>query len=284
MSVLAVTKMWSKSGGSITSKQYSPTDLAYKFTEGYQVVHDVGDHEGIIISHQDVPKHGNQHYSGAPAFVTSVDPQAVSPILTVVTIGYTGEAGEFEVASDTVDVEWTDTTTTEGIDRDFDGNAIVNVNGEPVDGLSMDVADQVVVITRKFSTINTYAIAQYRRSTNSDTFLNWPPGTARLIGFSAKNQFTFGAADQRWTVTARIQFREPYANTTPAEAWYQRWRNEGLYVKIGSVVQRARINGQEAVKPVLHKADGTLETDPANAVFNHTKVYGSLPYSALGLI
>ena len=35
----------------------------------------------------------------------------------------------------------------------------MTVNLEPVDGLSMDVADQVVVITRKFLSINTAGIA-----------------------------------------------------------------------------------------------------------------------------
>jgi hypothetical protein len=42
--------------------------------------------------------------------------------------------------------------------------------------------------------------------------------------------------------------------------------------------------GQEVTKPVLLKADGTVETDPAAAVFNHTQVYDSLPYSGLGLL
>ena len=181
-------------------------------------------------------------------------------------------------------MKWTDTSSTEGIDRAYNGNAIVNANGEPVDGLTMEVADQVVVITRKFAAISTYAIAAYRRSTNSDVFLGWPPGTARLVGFDASNQFKLGAINERWTVSARIQFREPYANTTAAQAWYARWKQEGYYVKVGSVIQRARINGQDAVKPVLLKSDGTLETNPANAVFVHTQIYGSLPYGALGLI
>jgi hypothetical protein len=35
--------------------------------------------------------------------------------------------------------------------------------------------------------------------------------------------------------------------------------------------------------PVLLKADGTKETDPAAAVWLEFKRYGSLPYAALGL-
>jgi hypothetical protein len=58
-----------------------------------------------------------------------------------------------------------------------------------------------------------------------------------------------------------------------------------LYVNVGGIVQRARDGqGQEVTKPVLLKTDGTLETNPNSAVFIHSQVYGSLPYSALGLI
>ena len=86
-------------------------------------------------------------------------------------------------------------------------------------------------------------------------------------------------------MTARIQFRYPYANTTPAQAWYKRWRHEGLWENLGGIIQRARDNlGQEVTKPVLLKADGTKETDPDAALFIHSQVYGSLPYSGLGLL
>ena len=285
MSVIAVSQMWSKNGGSVTSKQFSPNDLAYKFSAGYQVVTTVDTPLGEIVFHPDIPKHGDQHPSGAPAYVTSVDPSQTSPILWVVSIGYTGEASELEMAGESVDVEWTDSTSTEPIDRDWDGNPITTVNGEPVDGLTVEIADQIVVIRRRFETINTSAIAAYRRSTNSDTFLGWPPGTARLVGFSAKNQFKQGAPNERWDVTARIQFREPYANTTSAQAWYKRWRHEGLYVVREGLIQRALDESkQESVKPVLIKEDGTQETDSAAAIFRHTQVYGSLPYADLGLI
>jgi hypothetical protein len=149
----------------------------------------------------------------------------------------------------------------------------------------MDVADQIVVIRRKFSSVNPPAIRQYRRATNSDTFLGWPPGTARLVGYSAKNQFKFGAEREAWDVAARIQFREPFAGTTPAQAWYKRWRHEGLMVRAGAVIRRAIDSlGQEKTKPVLLKLDGTEEANPDAAAFIHTQVYGSLPYSALGLI
>ena len=280
MTVQNVTKMWSKTGGSLSSEKLTAIDQVWGVTEGYQVLAQVGDSVDVVVAAAGIPLIGSQHSTGIDAYVESVSPEQLSPIFWQVMIGYRGLVND-----NAVDIEWTDSQTTEPIDRDFYGRAIVTANNEPVEGLSMDIADQIVVIRRRFLSINTATIGAYRRSTNSDTFLGWPPGTARLVGFSAKNAFLAGAPNERWDVTARIQFREPFANTTPAQAWYKRWRHEGLYIKDGAIVRRATdAQGQEMTKPVLLKLDGTQETNPDNAYFFHTQVYGSLPYSALGLI
>lgn len=281
MSVVDVTKMWSKSGGSFTSEMYDPFDQQWSMTDGYQVMTTPDTDVAEVAGAAGVPQFGTQHPSNLKAYVNSIVPTCVSPILWAVVVNYEGQSDdEFGVK-----VRWSDVTTTEPIDRDITGRAIVTANGEQVEGLSMDVADQVVVITRRFAALNTRAIAAYRRATNSDTYLGWPPGTARLIGFDAENDFKYGAPNQAWTVTARIQFREPFAGTTPAQAWYKRWRHEGLQIKVGSIIRRALdALGQEETKPVLLKLDGTRETDPDAAYFFHTQVYGSLPYNALGLI
>lgn len=280
MSVIDVTKMWSKTGGSLSSAKLSSIDQVWANTEGYQVLTDPDTGEDAVVAAVGIPRIGDQHGTGIESYCEKVEPQQISPIFWIVTVSYRGVPTD-----EGVSVEWTDSQTTEPIDRDINGRAIMTVNLEPVDGLSMDVADQVCVISRKFLTINTSGIAAYRRSTNSDTYLGWPPGTARLVGFSAKNRFLYGGAQEMWDVTARIQFREPYANTTHAQAWYKRWRHEGLYVSSGGVIRRATDElSQEVTKPVLLKLDGTQETDPDSAYFFHTQVYGSLPYSGLGLI
>ena len=280
MSVIDVSKMWSKTGGSLSSAKLSAIDQVWSNTEGYQVLTTIGTEEDEVVAAVGIPRIGDQHATGISSFCDKIDPQRISPIFWLVTVSYRGIG-----SADGVKVRWTDTATTEPVDRDINGRAIMTANLEPVEGLSMDVADQVCTITRKFISIDTAGIAMYRRATNSDTFLGWPPGTARLVGFDAENEFLYGEPNEKWTVTARIQFREPYANTTHAEAWYKRWRHEGLYVKVDGVIQRARDElAQEVTKPVLLKVDGTQETDPDAAYFFHTQVYGSLPYSGLGLI
>jgi len=280
MSVIDVSRMWSKTGGSLSSAKLTAIDQVWANTEGYQVLTTIGTQEDAVVAAIGIPRIGDQHSTGILSYVEKIDPQQISPIFWIVTVSYRGVPSE-----DGVKVRWSDTTTTEPIDRDINGRAIMTVNMEPVDGLSMDVADQVCTISRKFLTIDTAGIAIYRRATNSDTYLGWPPGTARLVGFDADNEFLYGAPNERWSVTARIQFREPYANTTAAQAWYKRWRHEGLYINDGGIIRRATDDqGQEMTKPVLLKVDSTQETDPDAAYFFHTQVYGSLPYSSLGLI
>ena len=284
MSAINVTKMWSKTGGNFSSENFNAYSAKYQITEAYQVLCEIGDDISVPVTANDIPSFGQQHPSGAFAYVKGYNAVPLGPTLWVVTVTYEGVPDPaFE--ADVVDVEWSDVTSTEPIDRDFDGKAITTVNKEKVEGLTMEIADQTCVIGRRFNTINTYAISAYRHATNSDTFLGWPPGTARLVGFSAKSQFSYGAPQGGWDVTARIQFRAPLAGATAAQAWYKRWTHEGYYVKVGSVVRRATdANAVETAKPVLLKADGTQETNTDTPLFKYTKIYGSLPFSELGLV
>lgn len=273
--------MWSKSGGSGTSEKFDTFADKFSFTEGYQVLCEIGDNASVAENAGGVPKYGDQHESGREAYVTSKTTMILGPIFWTVVVGYDGESYN----NNTADIEWSDTSSSEAIDRDYNGRAIVTVNNEQIEGLSMELSDPLVVIRRRFSTVNTFAFGQYRFSTNSDTYLGWPPGTARLVGYSAKNQFKYGYQLEQWDVTIRIQFRYPLMGATAEQAWYKRWRHEGIYVNTDGIIHRALDNlGQEVTKPVLLRANGTRELNPNNALFVYTKVYGSLPYAALGFI
>lgn len=281
MTVISVDRMWSGSSAQYTSEKFDQFDNSFSLSDGYQVLTSADTEQPEVINASGVPQAGDRHPSGINAFARSRSAQRVSPIMWLVTIGYEGY--DYDLGS--TDVEWSDTVSSEQIDRDYNGDAILTVNNEQVDGLTMEIADPVVVITKKFLFINQYAIGEYRHATNSDTFLGWPPGTARLVGYSAKNKFKYGGMEELWTVTARIQFRYPLAGATAAQAWYLRWRHEGYYEKVGGRVERARdLNGLETSRPVLLKVDGTREEDPSLALFKYTQVYGSLPYSVLGLV
>jgi hypothetical protein len=280
MTAISVTQMWSKEGGSGESEKYDSFATRFSHTEGYQVEAEIGDSPEDVLAATGIPAYGERHRSGADSFVISKDAQPLGPIFWVVTVNFTGSRFDGNV-----DIEWTDTTASEPIDRDFIGSAIVTSAGEQVEGLTYELSDSICIIRRKFFLFNAYTASLYRHATNSDTFLGWPPGTGRLVGFSAKNQFKFGMPLEQWDVTARIQFRRPYMGATAAEAWYKRWRHEGLLaIYDGEGIRRVTDNlGQEVTKPVLLDDLGYVEPNPNNAVFRYTKIYDSLPYSALGL-
>jgi hypothetical protein len=288
MAAISVTQMWSKEGGSGESEKYDSFATRFSHTEGYQVEAEIGDSPEDVLAATGIPAYGERHRSGADSFVISKDAQPLGPIFWIVTVNFTGSRFDGNI-----DVEWTDTTTSEPIDRDFAGLPIVTACNEQVEGLTYELSDPVVIIRRKFFLFNAYTMSRYRHATNSDTFLGWPPGTARLIGISARNQFKFNMPLEQWDVTARIQFRLPYMGATAAQAWYKRWRHEGLLVNEPvipgdptSVLHAVRARdemGQEVTKPVLLMANGEQETNPNAALFIYTKIYDSLPYSALGL-
>jgi hypothetical protein len=286
MAAINVTQMWSKEGGSGESEKYDNFATRYSHTEGYMVQAEIGDSAEDVLAATGIPNYGERHRSGADSFVITKNAQPMGPIFWVVTVNYKGERFDGNV-----DIEWTDTTSSEPIDRDFFGRAIVTAVGEQVEGLTYDLSDAVCVIRRKFFLFNAYTASLYRHATNSDTFLGWPPGTARLVGLSARNQFKFGMPLEQWDVTVRIQFRRPYMGATNTQAWYKRWRHEGLFINASTtpdteiIWQRARdMMGQEVTKPVLLKSNGTQEYNPDAALFIYTRIYDSLPYSALGLI
>jgi len=285
MAAINVTQMWSKEGGSGTSEKYDSFATKFSHTEGYQVLAESGDSAEDVLAATGIPAYGARHRSGADSFVITKTAEPMGPIFWMVTVSYEGQRFDGNV-----DVEWSDTTSSEPIDRDYNGRAITTANYEQVEGLTYDLSDSVCIIRRKFFLFDAYIAGQYRHATNSDTFLGWPPGTARLVGYSAKNQFKFGQPLEQWDVTARIQFRIPYMGATDAQSWYKRWRHEGLYVNASAtpastvIPIRARDQlGQEVTKPVLLKANGTQELNPSAALFNYTQLYGTLPYSALGL-
>ena len=286
---MEVTRMWSAYASNLTR---SEKKRIRKITEGWQIVHAATDDKLDIESAAGLPVIGELYPGRQFIFCESLDFKPVSPILTIATANYAGEIGpageQDSPLNKPPEISWSDVETDEPTDEDFNGQPIVNVNGEPIEGVTMKLADNVVTIKRNFLTFNPYATAAYRHSVSSDRFLGYPAGTARLIRYNARQLYL--ADDSYWEVTASIQFRLGI-RTTDARAWWKRVRNEGYYEKVTDaftsqpiLVQATDDNGKPMTRPVLLKSDGTRETNPANAHWLEFQVYDSLPYNALGLL
>lgn len=235
----------------------------------------------------DLPIPGDLYNGLVGTFAKQARATRVSPVLWKVAIEYGGFTGPTLADSPVLQpaiIGYDDVETEEEIDEDFDGNPILTEAFEPVRGIKAIFCDRVITIKKNWATFNDYVASAYRRSVNSDEFLGWPAGTAKMMRLSAQQ-----VKDGYFEVTAVIQCRIPY-RTTAAKAWYARWVHEGFYHKQlidgGPAFQivRAQNEGQPTEEKVLLDADGFRLADGGTTIWKETKLYNSLPFGALGLI
>jgi hypothetical protein len=306
MSVQDITEMWSRHGATVTSAKATPSDSVIAYTAAYQVtVSDpINDDPAVVRQSGITPKIGD-YYGGDNRYrAKSITVSRLSPIFYQIEVGYEGlEDPEISRPS----LSWSSVATDEEIDRDIYGRPLMMATGEPVTGITRDISDQQLTITRRFETFDASFWSEYINWTvNADSFAGFPPGTGRLRAVSAQNAFSSDDADDPgfWNVTATFLFRRGYL-VDDEFAWYARYRHEGFYQFIStsvplptpidsdeplptitykSLVPILDGTGQKKSTPTLLKADGTVESDPNLAVFMLRPLYFPKSYSALGLL
>lgn len=303
--IIEYSLMWSKPTTSATASD-NFRKFQIKLQRAYQCVTspdetESGVYNGTDLQGNQLPQLGARFGLDYPfAYADNISIERLSPILWIVTVDYTGELGPGDSNNENNPlfapprIDWDDVESEQEIDEDFDGNPIQTINGEPIEGVKALIPDQTVSIKRNMLLFNPYVQARYRRAVNSDIFLGWPPGTAKLMKLSASNV----PNDQGgyWEVSAQIQFRYPY-RTTPEKAWYSRVRHEGYYERVElsgpgagtKVVRAVDANKEPVTKPVLldesgFRIPGVEPGEVQTAHWLEFKLYDSLPYSALGLL
>lgn len=303
--IVEYSEMWSKPTTAATASD-NFRKYSIKLQRAYQCVTtadetEYGVYNGIDINGNTLPQLGDVFsldYSFA--YADNISIERPSPILWIVTVDYTGELGPRDSNNENNPlfapprIDWDDVESEQEIDEDFDGKPIQTLNGEPIEGVKALIPDQTVSIKRNMLLFNPYVQARYRRAVNSDIFLDWPPGTAKLMKLSASN--VPNDEGGYWEVTAQIQFRYPY-RTTPEKAWYARIRHEGYYERIElsapaagtRIVRAVDANKEPVTKPILLDQNGKRIAaadigQPQTAHWLEFKLYDSLPYTALGLL
>jgi len=246
MTIHEVTEMWSRTTGGVASpdgKKFSAS-----FASAYQVLHSADATTPEILDAVPV-KLNDQYPNFSGVYCTKVgDRQPDGPILSIVPVSWEGETGGADGSSpenQPPEIEYYSVGTTEESDTDSAGLPYTNVNGELVDGVSRDIVDMVLSVKRNYIAINTALALQYLDSVNSDTYTvfndQWQPGQGALQEYKVNPVITDGIV-RYFSVSARILFRLPY-QTIPAHAWWARYRNEGLYERVGTTVTFAAPGG-----------------------------------------
>ena len=284
MAVISVDEMWSRTNSEAAfTENFRNFDVS--FQKGFQILTTPNVNPLEVYQAPGIPAAGSSFSEQFPyVWCKRASLVQASPILWFVTVYYEGTLSDNfnSPLLDPPDIDWDDVSTEEEIDTDFDGKPIVTKNNEPIEGVRAEFPDQTLSIRRNLATFSPYLQARYRRSVNSDTFQGWPPGTGRLVKYSAKR--VRDALNGYWVVNATIQFRFPF-RVPAAQAWYARVRHEGYYVREGDYIWRAcDQRGEPVTNKVLLKEDGTREFNANNAYWQTFKRYEPLPYSALGLI
>ena len=302
MTVGEAKAMWSKDSGSFSSAD-GITRKA-RILRGYTIESDATDVIEDVAAATGLPVLGELYPGTTQIYVTDIGvPQRIGPCFWMVVITYEGEFGPEGIGSAPETkppvVTWRTVASEEPIDRDRFDKPFVTVNGEKVNGITETVHDFVYDIHRNYAAgaFNMPGLQAYLMSVSSDAIFTYEgtfaAGTGRLTRFqpSPKNPNKTTGAPGYYEVHAEVTFRYPY-RVTPDKAWAKRWLHEGYQIKAPGRTQpiHAVHDGEKVSRPVLLKADGTEETDPANAIWSTdpgstlaNETLTPLPYSALGL-
>lgn len=292
-----VTQMWSRDGFSISTD--NGIQRKAKIQTGYQITAPANFTVEQVRALLNIQT--GQPYPNLPTiFAKNFDFQKAGPTYWTATVSWDGEFGpggaHIAATQTPPEVTWSDVETEEEIDETFDGKPITTANGELIEGVTVKLADQIVNIRRKFNSFSPAATHAYRHSVNSDEFLGYPAGTARLVRFTAKQVYEEGGGGY-WDVDASIQFRYPW-RTTPERAWYARLIHQGFLVRMAKPggtpdangnLPSVIVNGAEGfddklTRPVNLDEEGFQLADGADPHWLEFQRYPPLPYNALGLI
>lgn len=289
MAIKSIDKMWSRSSSNAALED-NFRKITASFTEAYQVLHDPNEPKINIYQANGIPRAGQPFPSFPFCYADTASIESVSPTYSIVTIVYNGEIANNEYEPSPLfappKIDWDDTETEEEIDQDINGNAIMTANHEPIIGIKRPIPDQTLTIRRNMAFFSPALQSQYRQAVNSDLFMGWPPGSARMTKFAASNVY-----DQNigyWEVTGQFQFRFPY-RTTFYKAWWKRVRHQGFYIRAqtpaGIKIVRAVDEAlrEPVTQPVQLDRDGYPLTGGA-AYWLEFQIFNYLPFNALGLI
>ena len=243
-----------------------------------------------VLNYALTPKQNSRH-PWSPYFrCENVTATPTSPITFDVVATYKAESSDPEdnPLNEPAEVTFSSSSVDGAVDEDINGDPIVTVNGEPINGVTMPFADLEANVSGNVASFDPLVIYEYVNTVNSTTYLGFSPGVVRLAKISA--QKVNGEDLTYWKISVTFQFRKPI-NTSPDKAWWVRVRHEGFLLKEtdpstgGDIyVPKLDENGKEATKPVMiNISDGTEETSPEVGHWIEFEVMEEKNFNNLGI-
>jgi hypothetical protein len=261
MTIISTDLMWSRETATDDTPDQKTFNSAYG--SAYQIVHTI-DATLDEIKYAPGIYLGNSHPLNRFAYCTKVGtPNRVGPIFSIVEIEWKGESvpgTQSDPTNQEPVIRYYSTTTTEAVDTDGYGFPLTNVNGDVMEGFTKEVSDMVLDVQRNYLAVSGKTALQYLDSTNSDA-MNvfgdiWEPGSGAMQSFSINPVIKNGIV-QYFNVQAQILFRQAF-NTTPARAWWHRYRNEGLNERVGAIVAFSGGGGSGAAAYAIVSSGGAV--------------------------
>jgi hypothetical protein len=169
------------------------------------------------------------------------------------------------------------------VDRDQDGNAVVNTAGDPFDPpVTMEDPRPVLTIARNEPAIDWSLVYRYRNAVNSDSFWGADPGQVKVSRISPRrvwdqylsaNELTPGGF--YWAITYEFEFNP--------DGWHSKILSQGMRQLVGGVQKPITIGGSAITSPALLDESGALLAVGADPVFIEFTIYPELPYATFNL-
>lgn len=189
-----------------------------------------------------------------------------------------GKSGNTSPLSEPADISWSSGATTEIVEKDTNGDAILNSVGEAFDPpVEIQVAQPTLTVVQNESTFSGETALDYVFRVNTAPFAGAAAGKLLCTSIGATQEYQNGTTF--WKVTYQFMYRE--------SGWQKSLLNQSMIEKDGSDYVRIKdSDGQFVTEPVPIAADGTAidrANLPASAVFLDFDVYETADFNDLDL-
>ena len=250
MALVNVKERWSGINGQIEQTNIEGAQRGVA-ARAYTVLFDAAPAIYDVIDAAGIPDIGEQHPDANWIACRRKRAVPLGPFLYDVVCDYAGQDSPLIAPAQ---ISWQEASSTELVDRDSDGNALVNGAGEPYQ-VSVPISDLVAVITRNEAAYPYATMYAYWNAVNSDVVAGtWPAGTVKMLPITAVRQDD--GTTYYYVITYRMQFRSLDADGKGG--WPPRVPNKGKRYRAVAGGDLLRVRDLLGIDEALLNADGTL--------------------------